>query len=69
VAIKLDDTGETVYQSKGIKPGQYISYIRLAKKLDAGEYAATATFTAYTQDTHQVVGSTGAQLTLYVGSV
>jgi hypothetical protein len=67
VAITLDDTGETVYESKGIQPGQYIQYIELDKNLDDGEYAATATFTAYTEDTHQIVGTAAAQLTLYIG--
>lgn len=66
VAVTLDDTDETVYQSGGIKPGQYIQYIELEEDLEKGEYPATAVFTAYTQDTHQIVGSAGAQLTLYV---
>lgn len=66
VTVTLDDTDETVYQSGGIKPGQYIQYIELEEALEKGEYPATAVFTAYTQDTHQIVGSAGAQLTLYV---
>lgn len=47
VVITLDDTSETVYESKGIRPGQYIEYITLNKELSPGEYAATAMFTAY----------------------
>ena len=35
VQITLDSTGETVYQSKGIRPGQYIQYIRLSEDLPA----------------------------------
>jgi methionine-rich copper-binding protein CopC len=66
VAITLEETGETIYASKGIKPGQYIQYIELAKDLEAGVYDATAMFTAYTEDTHQVVGNAGAEVTLYV---
>lgn len=66
VAITLDDSGETVYESGGIRPGQYIEYIKLADSLEAGEYPATATFTAYTQDTLQIAGSAAAQVTLYV---
>ncbi|MFR9189005.1 MAG: hypothetical protein ACLVL7_01135 [Anaerotruncus massiliensis (ex Togo et al. 2019)] len=50
VSIVLDDTGETVYQSKGIKPGQYIQKIRLDEELPEGFYYATAVFTAYAQD-------------------
>jgi methionine-rich copper-binding protein CopC len=68
VAITLDDTGETVYESGGIQPGQYIQYIELEKDLDAGQYPATASFTAYTQDTHQIVGSAAAQIDLYIQS-
>jgi hypothetical protein len=66
VEITLKETGETVYASKGIKPGQYIQYIELEKDLEAGVYDATAMFTAYTEDTHQVVGNAGAEVTLYV---
>jgi hypothetical protein len=66
VAITLDDTGETVYESGGIQPGQYIQYIELAKELAKGDYTATATFTAYTQDTRQIVGSVAAMVNLYV---
>ena len=65
VSIALED-GTVVYESKGIKPGQYIQYITLGEELSKGEYPATATFTAYTQDTRQIAGSAGAEITLYV---
>jgi hypothetical protein len=66
VGIVLDDSQETVYESKGIRPGQYIQYIELEKDLDAGEYPATAVFTAYTEEDHEVVGNVAAQVVLYV---
>jgi hypothetical protein len=66
VAMTLDDTGEKVYESKGIKPGEQIQYIKLGKRLGAGEYPATAMFSAYTQDTHQIVGVAGAHIMLYI---
>ena len=66
VDITLDDTGETVYSSKGIKPGQYIDYISLNKKLEAGEYPATARFTAYQPDTYAVEGHVAVKVTIYV---
>ena len=44
VQIVLDDTGETVYQSGGIRPGQYIENITLSKALPKGSYKATAIF-------------------------
>jgi hypothetical protein len=66
VGIVLDDSQESVYESKGIRPGQYIQYIELDKDLDAGEYPATAVFTAYTKEDHEVVGNAATQLVLYV---
>lgn len=66
VRITLDETGETVYESGGIKPGQYIQYITLDQVLPAGEYPATATFTAYTEDGLQEAGSAAAKITLYI---
>lgn len=67
VAITLDDTGESVYESGGICPGQYIQFITLSQNLKNGIYPATATFTAYTQEEHQIVGSAAAAVTLYIG--
>ena len=67
VDITLEDTGESVYQSGGIGPGQYIQFITLDQKLKDGVYPAVATFTAYTQEEHQIVGSAAAKVTLYIG--
>ena len=68
VSIVLDDTGENVYQSKGIKPGQYIQKIRLDEELPEGFYYATAVFTAYAQDeAHTRVGQAAAKIQLEVG--
>ena len=66
VAIALDDGGETVYETKAIKPGQYIEDITLSKDLDQGTYPATATFTAYDQESHDEVGQAAAKVTLNV---
>ena len=66
VDIFLDDTGEKVYSSKLIKPGYSIKNIRLDKALDPGEYAATAVFSAITQEENQVFGTVAAQIRLYV---
>jgi hypothetical protein len=66
VTMTLDENGEKVYESKGIKPGEQIQYIKLGKRLGAGEYPATAMFSAYTQDTHQIVGVAGAHIMLYI---
>lgn len=42
VVILRDDTNEVLYESKGLKPGQYIDKIKLKKNLPAGDYACTA---------------------------
>lgn len=66
VAITLDDSGETVYESKAIKPDSYIGDITLTKDLDAGNYPATATFKALDQESHEEVGQAAAKVTLAV---
>lgn len=42
VVIRRDDTNEVLYESQGIKPGQYIDKIKLKHNLPAGNYACTA---------------------------
>lgn len=66
VKITLDATAETVYESKGIKPGQYIEYITLQKELAPGEHAATALFKAYNADTLEEEGQVAVKITLYI---
>lgn len=66
VDIVLDETGELVYSSKLIKPGFSIEKIQLTKELEPGEYDATATFSAITQEELQLFGQAGAQIKLYV---
>ena len=66
VDIILDETGETVYSSKLIKPGFSIANIQLSKELEPGEYEATAIFSAITQEELQLYGQAGAQIKIYV---
>lgn len=66
VAITLDETGETIYESGGLKPGQFIEKIRLLRDLPEGTYSATAVFTAYTQDDLSRVGQAAAQIEMIV---
>ncbi|MEG2361373.1 MAG: hypothetical protein RSB97_06040, partial [Christensenella sp.] len=66
VTVKLDDTGEIVYESKGIKQGQYIEKATLSKALAKGEYAATAVFTAVDPQTLAERGTASAQIQLSV---
>lgn len=68
VTIKLDSTGEEVYQSGGLRPDSYIEKIKLSKDLPAGTYPATATFVAYDPDNLEEVGQASARITLQVNS-
>jgi hypothetical protein len=43
--LVLSDTGETLYTSKMVAPGQVVSDITLSRSLDAGEYNATIKIT------------------------
>ena len=66
VEITLDDSGEVVYQSRGLAPDSYIDDITLTKDLDAGTYPATATFTAYDTESLEEVGKAAAKVSLVI---
>ena len=68
VTITLDEGNEVIYESAGLAPGQYIEYAKLDRKLPAGEYKATALFTAYDTDDLSQVGQAAAKITIVVGS-
>ncbi|MBL1224186.1 hypothetical protein [Enterococcus sp. BWR-S5] len=67
VNIVLDDTKDIIYKSGGIRPGQYIQYIKLDKKLKNGTYGATANFIAYTKD-HKQAGNVSAKVKIKIGT-
>ena len=46
----LSDTGEQIYQSKLLKPGQHIYTITLDRALEAGEYPLTIQYSTFTTD-------------------
>lgn len=66
VAIVRDDTGETIYQSGALDPGQYIDDVPLDADLPAGEYACTATFSTYRLSDNSPIGQAAAGLTITV---
>lgn len=66
VSITLDSSGEEVYSSKVLKPGERIHYDRLAVNLSQGEYPATAMFTVLDEDTQESMGQVAAQITISV---
>lgn len=68
VTITLDETGEVMYQSRGMKPDTFIETITLARPLAAGSYPATATFTAYDMTSLEEQGQAAARITIAVMS-
>lgn len=66
VAITRDDTGETIYESGALDPGQYIDDVPLDVALPAGEYTCTATFTTYKLSDNSPIGQAAAGLTITV---
>ncbi len=66
VEIKLDDSGETVFKTPRLQPNQYIEKAKLSEKLEAGEYPATATITAYDLETDDYVGMSSAKLIIKI---
>ena len=66
VSIFLDETGEEIYATDLIDPGYYIQQTEYDKEVKAGEYDATAIFTALYPDTEEIVGTVGAQVRLII---
>jgi hypothetical protein len=66
LSIVDDETGETVYKSMPVQPGSYMEYITLTKEYPPGVYEATAYFTAFDMETHELIGEAASGLTLEV---
>ena len=66
VTITLDDTGETVFQSKGIKPDQYIERATLSKNLPKGEYPASAMFSIIDPESMKEIGRVNLKINITV---
>lgn len=47
ISVTLDDTGETIYESQYIRPGQSLYTVRLSRTLSPGLYPATAHYSTY----------------------
>lgn len=47
LSVILDDTGETIYESKYLKPGQHLYEVELEKALKVGTYQATLHYSTY----------------------
>lgn len=66
VAITLDSGGEEVYRSGLLLPGHYIEKASLSKRLHKGTYSATARFTAYQNNSRELIGTAAAKIQIEV---
>ena len=66
VEITRDDTGETVYKSGALDPGQYIDGVPLDVNLTAGEYVCTATFSTFRLADDSPIGQAAAGIKITV---
>jgi hypothetical protein len=66
VILTLDEDGSVLYESDGIKPGQYIDKVKLAKVLKAGKYDCTAQYIVTDPDTLDDVGKVNVKVLLTV---
>lgn len=64
--VYLTESNELIYTSKALKPGSYLENVKLDKVLEAGNYDATVYFKAYTEDTQEYIGQTGAAVAITV---
>ena len=66
VAIYRADTGEKVYESGYLDPGQYIEEAPLDVDLEPGKYPCTAQFSTYKLSDGTPIGQAAAEITVYV---
>ncbi len=65
-AIYRKDTGEQIYQSGALDPGQYIETAPLSVDLEPGTYPCTAYFSTYKLSDNTPIGQAAAEITVYV---
>lgn len=66
VAIYRNDTGQKIYESGYLDPGQYIENAPLDVALPAGEYACTARFSTYRLSDETPIGQADVGVTVHV---
>ncbi len=64
VEVWRDDTGEMIYETGAIQPGTYVESAPLKTDLPPGQYACTARFYAYQEETERYIGQAAARITL-----
>ncbi len=63
VEVRRDDTGEKIYETGAIPPGNYVENAPLLVDMKPGEYSCTAEFFAYKED-ETYIGQASAQIRL-----
>lgn len=66
INVTLDATGEDIFQSEELKPGERIPYVTLNVVPKPGEHPATATFTVVSKEGGEPIGAVDAGLLLVV---
>lgn len=62
--LRLAGEEETVYQSGAMTPGSYLETVPLTESLAPGSYEATLLLKAYDEETEELIGQTGAEITI-----
>lgn len=66
VSITMKETGEVLYESGAIAPGQYIEKITLNKVLKKGSYDAIATISGFDRKSHEKIGQMAIETKIVV---
>ncbi|MCH1942152.1 hypothetical protein [Holdemania massiliensis] len=66
ILIRIDETGELIYDSEILKPNSYIYSDTLKTPLKAGSYDCTATIQLLDKDTDEVKGISQAALVITI---
>lgn len=68
ITIKLDGSGEIIYRSPVLKPGERVAYVTLNQIPEPGSHAATAEFAVLDPESGEAVGAVDAGILLIVGT-
>lgn len=66
VTVRLDESGEEVYRSKVLSPGEREAYVKLSPVPEPGRYRATAEFTVLDRESGEVSGTVDAGIIITV---
>ena len=66
VRILLNESGETLFESPVLEPGQGVTDVQFAVRLEQGEHPCTAEYTLYDPQTREESGALSVNLTVRV---